>query len=331
MAGAADVPEILSNVCGVICNNYVITELADCPIRRDYGVFNCYAHDHPETPTQVYIASPEVQQWRWTQSMSATQFVLEAVKGRSVHFPKLVRAGRIRRLVFGSDGVQDLENDPEALRPILVIQNPLPYALVSSMMSFSPTGVLPIELALHIGFGMVRALGALHRAGFVHRLVSPHSFSYITPPTADALIQKMLITDLSLCIPWPRRPRNKVPFVGTMRYSAILVHDCREQGPSSDIQSVIFVVAELISGKLPWRSVMSLRAIKDLKVLFPKSQEFLRLPRELRVLYRDMMLTTAQSQLDYTLIQRAFKVALERRDPTGSYDLPSWLFQPCED
>jgi hypothetical protein len=58
--------------------------------------------------TQVCVASPEVAQWRWQQSMSATQFVLEAVRDRSLHFPKLVKAGRVKRLVFGSDGVQDV-------------------------------------------------------------------------------------------------------------------------------------------------------------------------------------------------------------------------------
>lgn len=64
---------------------------------------------------------------------------------------------------------------------------------------------LPVELALHFGWGMVRALAALHRAGFVHRLVSPHSFSYITPPTMDNIVNRLLITDLSLAMPWPKK------------------------------------------------------------------------------------------------------------------------------
>ena len=46
---------------------------------------------------------------------------------------------------------------------------------------------------------MVRALAALHRAGFAHRLVQPHSFSYLTPPTLDLLTNRLLITDMSLC------------------------------------------------------------------------------------------------------------------------------------
>jgi serine/threonine protein kinase len=133
---------------------------------------------------------------------------------------------------------------------------------------------------------MVRALAALHRAGFVHRLVSPHSFSYLTPPTSDSLINRLLITDLSLCMPWPRRPRAKVPFVGTMRYSGVKVHDGREQGPSTDIQSIIFIVAEMISGRLPWRSVLNLRLLRELKIIFGASQEFRRLPKEIRVLYK---------------------------------------------
>jgi hypothetical protein len=112
-----------------------------------------------------------------------------------------------------------------------------------------------------------------------------------------------------------------------MRYSALKVHENREQGPSTDIQSVIFVVAEMISGRLPWRSIMSLRVIRELKILFPQSQEFRRLPRELRLLYKNMMLTPAQAILDYNQIQASFKSALDRRDQTGTYDLPNWLFQ----
>lgn len=71
-----------------------------------------------------------------------------------------------------------------------------------------------------------------------------------------------------------------------MRYSALKAHESREQGPSTDIQSVILVVAEMISGRLPWRSIMSLRVIRELKVLFPQSQEFRRLPKEMRALYK---------------------------------------------
>ncbi|KAI6181688.1 hypothetical protein M3Y98_00855900 [Aphelenchoides besseyi] len=348
-----DVAEVAANVSGTINGRYMITEMVDDPIKRDYGVYNVYDHENPEIPTQAYIANPgcilvrrhNVQHSRWRQSMAATQMVLETVRGRSLHFPKLVKAGRVRRLVFGAEGVQEFENDPDCHRTVIIIKSPLPYQLLSHFVSFSPTGTLPVDLALHIGMGMVRALAALHRSGFVHRLVSPHSFSYITPPTIDNLVNRLIITDLSLCMPWPIRPRTVTPFIGSMRYSALRVHEGREQGPSTDIQSVVFVVAELISGRqvtskvaifnvnfsLAWRSVVRLNMACEMKELFPETQEFRRLPREIRALYRDMMLTSSQSVLDYNAIQGAFKSALDRRSQSKSIDLPMWLYQPCDE
>ncbi|KAI6171947.1 Protein kinase domain-containing protein [Aphelenchoides besseyi] len=311
----ADVPEVMSNVCGTIGGNCMITELADDYVKRDYGVYNAYDHDNPETITQIYIANPEVSTERWKQSMSATQCVLEAVRGRSLHFPTLVKAGKVKHLIFGAEGIQEHENDAETYRAVLIIKSPLPYVLLSNITSFSPNGVIPVELALNIGLGMIRALAALHRCGFIHRLVSPHSFSYITPPTIDKFVNRLMITDMSLCMPWPRRPRTNIPFVGTLRYSALKVHEGREQGPCTDIQSVIFVIAELVAAT---------------NSFFPRLDAFLRLPREIRSLYRDMMLTSAQTFLDYDQIQNAFKLALMRRGPKAE-ELPSWLFQPGEE
>ncbi|KAI6197738.1 Protein kinase domain-containing protein [Aphelenchoides besseyi] len=73
--------------------------------------------------------------------MAATQVVLETVRGRSLHFPKLIKAGRVRRLVFGAEGVQEFENDPDCHRTVIIIKSPLPYHLLSHFTNFSPTGV----------------------------------------------------------------------------------------------------------------------------------------------------------------------------------------------
>lgn len=302
------------------------------------------------------MSNPEVPRGRWQQSLATTQSVLEAVRGRSLHFPKLVKAGRVKRvsgrpfvsptrrfqLIFGVEGLQEHENDAECARTVLIVKAPVPFTLLSNLPAFSPNGALPIELALQIGLGMVRALAALHRCGFVHRLVSPHSFSYTTPPTVDSFVNRLLLTDLSLCLPWPRRPRPAVPFVGSPRYAALRVHDGREQGPATDVQSALFVVAEFAAGRLPWRSAGSLRVVRDLKAAFPRTSEFQRLPREIRTLYRqvssflltaacrDMMLTSPQTALDYEAVQQPFKAALARRGSKAE-NLPSWLCQPCDE
>lgn len=169
--------------------------------------------------------------------MSATQHVLETVKGRSLHFPKLLRAGRIKRVSF-FQSFEILLVAPffswclartvfKTWRTILNVTAlfssfrilcrmrwslplcPFPRAgkllRVDQKVVWILSSFLPVELALHFGWGMVRALAALHRAGFVHRLVSPHSFSYITPPTMNNIVNRLLITDLSLAMPWPKK------------------------------------------------------------------------------------------------------------------------------
>lgn len=47
---------------------------------------------------QILIASLEVPKWRWQMSMSVIQHVLETVKGKTVHFPRMVTAGRVGRV-----------------------------------------------------------------------------------------------------------------------------------------------------------------------------------------------------------------------------------------
>uniref|UniRef100_A0A914PSF8 Protein kinase domain-containing protein n=1 Tax=Panagrolaimus davidi TaxID=227884 RepID=A0A914PSF8_9BILA len=85
---------------------------------------------------------------------------------------------------------------------------------------------LPIELILHVGLGMAYALAALHMAGFIHRNVSPHLFSYPVPLTLDLVSSRMIFTDFSLCTEYPYRngPRVTVPFIGSLRYSSIRTH-----------------------------------------------------------------------------------------------------------
>uniref|UniRef100_A0A915A1F3 Protein kinase domain-containing protein n=1 Tax=Parascaris univalens TaxID=6257 RepID=A0A915A1F3_PARUN len=107
--------------------------------------------------------------------------------------------------------------------------------------------VLPVELSLMIAIGCVRALAALHRAGFIHRFVSPFSFSFTNSPTVDNFLGKMLITDLSLVLPWPVRPRRRVAFVGSLHYGSTRVHYGREQGPSDDVAAKF---EELLAKKL---------------------------------------------------------------------------------
>uniref|UniRef100_A0A914QNJ6 Protein kinase domain-containing protein n=1 Tax=Panagrolaimus davidi TaxID=227884 RepID=A0A914QNJ6_9BILA len=73
---------------------------------------------------------------------------------------------------------------------------------------------------------MAYALAALHMAGFIHRNVSPHLFSYPVQQTLDLLSSRMIITDFGLCTEYLYKngPRVTVPFIGSLRYSSIQTH-----------------------------------------------------------------------------------------------------------
>lgn len=60
---------------------------------------------------------------------------------------------------------------------------------------------------------------------------------------------------------------------------------------------------------------------------FKDCQEYKRLPRELRKLYRDLGLMPLE-WIDPAMVVDAFKAAITRRDPNKSYELPKWLIMP---
>ncbi|KAK0407080.1 hypothetical protein QR680_018984 [Steinernema hermaphroditum] len=328
-----EIEEIPFNVCGIIHGKYVIIAPIDDSVDRDFMIYSVFDAKNPDTLYYAYIPRNDVPQERSMNSISATVRVLEKCRGRSKHFPKLVKFGRIPDLIFGLEQEQQRERDPEWLtRPVIVVQHDT--INLAAIMSLSPTGYVPLLLSLTVGMGMIRALAALHRAGFVHRLVSPHSFACKNVATLENLATSLMFIDLSLAMPWPMKPRPYVPFVGTLRYSSLRAHNGRDQCPADDIISVIYIVAEMISGRLPWRSVFEERRVKQQKAIFYSSLEFKKLPQEIRFLYKrlyTMESHTVLTQQDYEEFLGFFKRAIERKDPESKFQLPHWLFTSAGD
>ncbi|VDM34786.1 unnamed protein product, partial [Toxocara canis] len=143
-------------------------------------------------------------------------------------YRRLNSNGCREKLIFGENGDQQAERDPEWTgRPCIIVQ--YDATMIGSLLSMSPTGTVPMEMSLLIGCGCVRALASLHRLGYIHRSVSPYSFSYANPLSYDILEARILITDLSSVLPYPCKPRLFVPFIGTLRYSSVRAHRGHEQ------------------------------------------------------------------------------------------------------
>ncbi|EFO21989.1 CK1/TTBK protein kinase [Loa loa] len=325
-----EIEENVENICGVIDYDkhaFFITCTEDEPVDREYTLHQIYDDKAPDTVMHMLVARHDKASDRKNTAIHRIVKILEMTKGRSVHFPKIICYGRLRKMIFGENGDQDAERDPEWIgRPCAILE--YHATVVGSLLSLSPTGTVPLDLALVIMMGCVRALASLHRLGYVHRQVSPYSFAYRNPISYDSVESRILIIDLSLALPWPCKPRIYVPFVGTIRYSSVRAHRGREQGPSDDIISLIYMIAELISGKLPWRSVFDEKRVCDMKCLFYRTIEFKRLPREIRSLYRLMYMTLSPYPIDYKFIIEQIQAALNRRYPNYKHELPSWLALP---
>ncbi|KAI6185533.1 Protein kinase domain-containing protein [Aphelenchoides besseyi] len=239
--------------------------------------------------------------------------LMQKMSERSKHFPQLLECGQLgdSGLVYGQDGAMIEETKIEVVdRPFAIYSHSaIPLA---SLLSFSDQGFIPIPIALAAGQGMVRALAALHRAGFIHRGVSPHSFGHQLPASVANLQHFIVCLDFALCIPFPTKPRRFLPFVGVPRYCSPRAESGRETGPSDDILSVIYVVAEFIAGRLPWRAIKTLPGIAEFKLHFSKSRVFAQMPREIRFL---MLETQSPTPLEYRPIIDLFQGALNRYAP----------------
>ncbi|CAG9540516.1 unnamed protein product [Cercopithifilaria johnstoni] len=320
-----EVDEIPDNVCGVIGNRYVIAAPVDEPIKKAFMHFHLY-DDFPKSEKEKPLYAMIGYNAKSYGPIHVSIKVLETVENRSAHFPEIVQRGKIEKLYFGSEGEQEVEHDPEyGGRPFVIVKyDATPISVLSVL---SPEKTIPTVLALMIGLGCIRALAALNRAGFVHRFVSPYNFAITNPLTKKNIMDKMIITDFSAVLPWPCKPRIFVPFIGSYRYSSVRAHWGREQGPSDDIISVIYMVAEMLHGKLPWRSLMDDEdRICYIKTYFYKTKAFKKLPRQLRQIYREMLSKTGSAAVDFKFVIELFKKAIDSRDHNNKFQIPKWLF-----
>ncbi|KAI1714027.1 tau-tubulin kinase like protein Asator [Ditylenchus destructor] len=325
-----EIAEVSRNVAGIFDSDFLITAPMDDLMERDFCFYHVDNFEEHDRYTIAAVARPEAKRVMAIESMNNYYKVLSLMQDRSYHVPKLERAGAVPKLVFGHEGEQQLERDPEwTSRPTLILSMTSHPVMLGALSAFSPTGCLPTSLALTIGVGLCRAIAALHRAGYVHRLVTPFSFAVCSPISVTNLASRILHIDFSLAKEWPLKPLFIYPFTGSLKYASLRVHHLRGQEPADDIISIIYVIAEMIAGKLPWRSVKEQGTIKKLKSKFHKSPCYKMLPTEIRALYSEMMRAEQFTVVDHSKILDAFRTAIERKYPEG-IKLPPWLTTPTQ-
>ncbi|CAD5229446.1 unnamed protein product [Bursaphelenchus okinawaensis] len=299
------------NLAGEIDSRFIIYAPVDEVARRPITCYRMYDQRDPSSPSYMIITTNE-NEFEVGESMIHRHImVLKKAKGRSRHIPELVISGTVPSLCYVQKGGVQEEPFPDITNRSICIFSHFAHPL-GELKAFTEKGFFPTLVALAIGQGMVRALAALHNLGFVHREVSPYTLGYKTPISFNRLQHDLMVIDFGSVLPFPSEPRRYATFVGTLRYSSPNSHHDKELGPADDIISVIYVVAELIYGKLPWRSIYMKEAIKEAKEKFTRSICFFHLPREIRALYLEMLGTLNTSTLNYPSILNTIQKAMIR-------------------
>lgn len=119
-----------------------------------------------------------------------------------------------------------------------------------------------VVTALH----MLRCLRAVHRIGYVHRDVKLSNF-VLGPPTSTQDCAKVFVIDFGLSrrvlvADDPRATMKHLPerpvaeFRGTSMYASAGAHASKDLGRVDDLWSFLFVVVDLLCGRLPWREAV---------------------------------------------------------------------------
>ncbi|PIC45011.1 hypothetical protein B9Z55_005181 [Caenorhabditis nigoni] len=111
---------------------------------------------------------------------------------------------------------------------------------------------------LQIGIQMINVVQQLHSVGFIHRDIKPANFcmSLENP-------RQLVMVDFGMCRKYVtdggselRHPRWYVHgFKGTLRYAPLAAHHGRESSRKEDLESVLYVLVELLVGTLPWMTM----------------------------------------------------------------------------
>ncbi|KAL3096067.1 hypothetical protein niasHS_005826 [Heterodera schachtii] len=329
----SNIPYRAHNISGVLNKHSIIVAPADDSLKRDFGIYELFNANDPQTKYFAWFVRPDAPKKSAIETFLAHYEVIKNAEG-DVHIPSLVAARPIKKFHFGMDNIQQSEHDADWRRPAMILKMPAHCVFLVAVRTLSPTASAPSWLALAVGYGLVNALNSLHEKGFIHRFVTPWNFMVPMPFTMDNITKKMIIMDLSLAKRWDPDSISDVSvrFSGTVKYSSLRALNFRTVGPADDLISVIFIVAELISGKIPWRSVSKFEKCIALRQKFAESIEFRRLPRELRKLYTDLCNTSPADCPAIDNVKEAFESALKRRDGDdwSIKPMPDWLEMPTE-
>ncbi|VEL06928.1 unnamed protein product [Protopolystoma xenopodis] len=181
-------------------------------------------------------------------------------------------------------------------------------------------GCFSISTTVRLARQILTAIENIHNVGFLHRDIKPSNFALGTGAGPGSTSSRQIVMlDFGLARQYTaangdmRTPRQVAGFRGTVRYASVNAHLNRELGRHDDLWSLYYMLAEFITGELPWRKIKDKEQVGLMKQSFDHNQLLRFMPREFRSFLEHIQTLTYFDRPDYLYLQSLLNAYMDRR------------------
>ncbi len=184
---------------------------------------------------------------------------------------------------------------------------------LSSLRHSAPEERFTLESTLRLGLYMIKAINAIHKAGYVHCDVKPGNFCVTRRGHGIRVLDMGIARHIDDMTP-------VTGFRGTPRYASPHTHHNRRPAPRDDYWGVLYSMVEMLVGRLPWESD-TVQGMGHSKERWMK-QEDLGLPRCFGCVIDYLTSLSVYDQVDHHRVSVLLGRELKRRGLPihGKYD-----------
>ncbi|KAG9391518.1 Protein kinase domain [Carpediemonas membranifera] len=138
---------------------------------------------------------------------------------------------------------------------------------LSALRRKMPAKKFSLSTTLRLGVAMVDCLEVLHTNGYIHRDVKPSNFVMARHSSRLYIIDFGIARKYTDAMGFALPPRQDVGFRGTARYAPVAAHQRLDLACRDDYWSLLFLLIDLYTGKLPWSGIKDRGEIGEAKTL----------------------------------------------------------------